>query len=545
MSLDDVALSLQALLDRFIRWIRLGAAPGRGGRRLLIVQIDGLPRSVLEQGLREGRMPFLARLLARRGFTLSPMNVGLPTSTPAFQMSVMYGVRPDIPGFHYHDKRRRRDVYFPRAGDAGFIESTQAGGRPGILRGGSAYGCVFTGGAANNLFNFATIKRPSGKGLARTLAALVILCWVTIKCIVLTGFELAHAVARLVADPVNEPARRWKWLVIKLGLSVWVRELFTLVVSRDLYRGVPAIYVNYLDYDVMAHAYGPRHRRALGALRRVDRSLHQLWRAMRRVPEHRYDLYVLSDHGQMSTVPYPSLTGGTPIERQLFAEFFDGRGDHARTARRRATGVMRDLHALRGQGRHGLVQRFLNYLERDFITRLTEVRETHQEHEIRVIAAGPNAFVYFLDAAEALSVEQVDARYPGLPEDLSRSRGIGLVLARSANGPVCCWRGKRYRLHELGEGPFAGRSDLERVIEGIRDLMAMPSAGDLLLYGNGAAVGDVSFIPERGAHAGPSEDELQTFVVRPSSVTLPAPLVHPIQLYEHFMAYREATPNAA
>ena len=30
--------------------------------------------------------------------------------TPAFQMAVMYGVRPDIPGFHFHDKRRRADV---------------------------------------------------------------------------------------------------------------------------------------------------------------------------------------------------------------------------------------------------------------------------------------------------------------------------------------------------------------------------------------------------------------------------------------------------
>src|SRR5439155_21101113 len=41
-----------------------------------------------------------------------------------------------------------------------------------------------------------------------------------------------------------------------------LRELFTLAVSRDIYAGAPAIYVNYLDYDVMSHAYGPRHGRA-------------------------------------------------------------------------------------------------------------------------------------------------------------------------------------------------------------------------------------------------------------------------------------------
>ena len=31
-----------------------------------------------------------------------------------------------------------------------------------------------------------------------------------------------------------------------------------MAVSRDLYAGTPAVYVNYLDYDVAAHAFGPR-----------------------------------------------------------------------------------------------------------------------------------------------------------------------------------------------------------------------------------------------------------------------------------------------
>ena len=73
----------------------------------------------------------------------------MPTSTPAFQMAAMYGVRPDIPGFHFHDKRRRADVYFPRAGDAALVEQEQSQGRTGIVNGGSTYGCVFAGGAAN------------------------------------------------------------------------------------------------------------------------------------------------------------------------------------------------------------------------------------------------------------------------------------------------------------------------------------------------------------------------------------------------------------
>lgn len=540
MSVDEPFLWLQRLFDTLVRRLRLGSAPATcAHQRLLIVQIDGLSRSVLEQALAEGRMPFVRSLLKRRGHRLLPMCVGLPSSTPAFQMAAMYGVRPDIPGFHYHLKRERTDIYFPRAGDAAKVEEGQARGRRGILDGGSAYGCVFTGGAVNNLFNFAMIKRPTGDGLLRAIAAFVVLAWVVIKCLVLTGLEVLRAVLRLIADPVGETSRGWKFLGLKVALSVWIRELFTLVASRDVYAGVRAIYVNYLDYDVFAHAYGPRNRRALQALRRVDRSIRQLWRVARRVPGHRYQLYVLSDHGQAASLPYQNLSGGRPFERVFFDDLLPAAGveiDRAHPGRRRlASGIK----AFRKQRAPAMFQRFMNYLEHDFPWMLGETPEARQQGGVRVIAAGPNAFVYFLDDDEPLALEQVEQRYPGLADELSRSRGIGFVLARSAAGAVCLWRGKRYPVGDEPSGPLAGREDWAMAAQGIRDLMAMRSAGDLVIYGNDAVEGTITYIPEAGAHAGPSADEIHTFVVSPPGAALPDSITHPIQLYSHFISYHE------
>ena len=545
MSFDDLVLSLQNLLDRLVRRLRLGRAPVRGRRRLLIVQIDGLSRSVLEQALAERRMPFLARLLAR-GHRSAPMSVGLPTSTAAFQLAAMYGVRPDIPGFHYHDKRRRDDVYFPRGGDAAYVEQEQAGGRRGIVADGSTYGCVFTGGAVNNVFSFAKIKRPTGAGLLRVLSATVVLLWVALKSLVLSAIELLRALLRLTADPVAEMNRGWKWLAIKIGISVWVRELFTLAASRDIYAGVPAIYVNYLDYDVFAHAYGPRHRRALRSLRQVDRSIEALWRVARRVPEHRYDVYVLSDHGQAECVQFDKLHEGRRIEQVLFDDYFDPAGvvevdPRHPHGRRLATGIK----GYRSGRAPGMFQRFVNYLEKDFPWVLGELKEARERGGVRVIAAGPNAFVYFLDDPQPLTIARIDERLPGMVDELSRDRGVGFILARSEEGPLCFWRGKRYRLGEGDAGPFTGREDLPRVLEGIRDLMAMRCAGDLVLYGLDAPPGNVSFIAETGAHAGPTPDEMQTFVIAPAGVTLPAPITHPIQLYPHFLRYQEEEHDAA
>lgn len=539
MLLDDLALRIQRLLDRAVRRLRLGAAPQPDGKRLLIVQIDGLSRQVFQHALATGRMPFVARLLRRQGYRLTPMTVGLPTCTPSFQMAAMYGVPPDIPGFHYHDKRRHTDVYFPRAGDAARVEEAHAAGRVGIVHGGSTYGCVFTGGAANNLFSFTMIKRPTGAGLLRAVAAVVVLGWATAKSVVLTVAELLRAALRFVADPMRQSARGIKWLTIKIGISVWLRQLFTLAVSRDLYAGVPVIYVNYLDYDVFGHAFGPRHRQALRALRGIDRSIRQLSRVMRRVPEHRYDLYILSDHGMAQCRPYRTLNGGKPIERILLDEHLrPGYADERRPRHHRA-GVRSALTVYRHPHEPGIFQRFVNYLEDDFPWVLGGEREVREREGIRVIAAGPNTFVYFVDSDAALTVERLDERSPGLVDEISQSRGVGFVLARSEAGVVCCWRGKRFSAADLlTGGPFAERPDVEVVVQGIRDLMTMPSAGDLVIYGHGSPDGNVSYVSEIGAHAGPAPEELHTFLVAPPDVALPAAIRHPLELYQHFVEYQ-------
>jgi hypothetical protein len=538
MFLDDLALILQGGLDRVVRRFRVGARPAPSRRRFLVVQIDGLSRAVLEQGIAGGSMPFLRRLLDRGGYRLAPMSVGIPTSTPAFQMAALYGVRPDIPGFHYHDKRRRIDIHFPLAGHAALVEADQAQGRLGILRGGSVYGSVFTGGAEHSLFSFTELKRPSGRGILRVLSASVVLVWVVVKAFSRTVIELARGLARFTARP-RTARKDWDWLKIKIGVSVWIREFFTLAVARDMYAGVPAVFVNYLDYDIAAHAFGPRDRLAFQALRQVDRSIRQLSRILRRVAEYRYDLYILADHGQAASTHYDALTRGQPIQRLLFDEFLDPA--HAGPPVTPVARRPRYAHGFQAYriGEQGLTQRLVHYLDPSF-TRDVAEREAHERGGVRVIAAGPNAFLYVVDIAEPLTIEALEKRWPGLAAAISRSRGVGLVLARSLNGPVCFWRGERYLLGNSAPEPLAKREDRDVVLGGLTDLMAMPSAGDLVIYGTDAPEGHVSFIPELGAHAGPSPEELHTFIVHPTHVALPEPITHPLQLYDHFIRYQGA-----
>jgi hypothetical protein len=106
---------------------------------------------------------------------------------------------------------------------------------------------------------------------------------------------------------------------------------------------------------------------------------------------------------------------------------------------------------------------------------------------------------------------------------------------------VCLWRGKRYHLGEVGSGPFEGRPDLALVTEGIRELMGMPSAGDLVIYGLDAREGHVSYVgDEAGAHAGPTPEEMHTFLIVPPGASPPPVLTHPVQLYDYFVRYGTA-----
>jgi hypothetical protein len=364
----------------------------------------------------------------------------------------------------------------------------------------------------------------------------VVIAWVAAKNALLTVHEIVKAGVGLLAHP-----RRygWRWLHIKILMSIWVRNFFTLAVSRDLYEGVPAIYVNYLGYDEMAHAYGPRSRRAMQGLRDIDTAIEQLWRVMRRVPEHKYDAYVLADHGQSKCVPYVDFTKGKRLERWIFDAFLNPDGailpEPARVG-------LREGIRKRTASTKATMQQFMNYIDEDYFRRPDP--EAYEYGGVRIISAGPNAFLYDLRSDRPLDAAAIERTFPGLAQKLSMSPGIGFVFARSGNGaPVCYRRGERSELKESAPGPFAGRSDAGLVVQGLVDLMNMPSAGDLVIYGTDAPDGTVSYIREHGAHAGPGWDEMQTFILHPAAAKLPQTITHPVQLYEYFMRYQQVAPQ--
>ena len=80
------------------------------------------------------------------------------------------------------------------------------------------------------------------------------------------------------------------------------------------------------------------------------------------------------------------------------------------------------------------------------------------------------------------------------------------------------------------------------MVGGVRDLVAMPSAGDRVICGTDAPEGHVSYVNEVGAHAGPAPEELHAFLIGPPGAHMPPAITHPIELYPLFVRYQGGAP---
>src|SRR6185369_12299627 len=121
---------------------------------LLLIQIDGLARAQLERALAAKRMPFLGRLLKREGYELHTFYPGLPSTTPAVQAELYYGVRSAVPAFSFFDRVMKKlgRMWDPEWAKAREAECAKQG-EP-LLRGGSSWSNIYTGGAGQSESHF-------------------------------------------------------------------------------------------------------------------------------------------------------------------------------------------------------------------------------------------------------------------------------------------------------------------------------------------------------------------------------------------------------
>lgn len=502
-------LSRSVWLARLLRLPVSEGSPTRPG--LIMIQIDGLSRPQLERALGRGELPFLRRLLKREHYHSHAHYSGLPSTTPAVQAELFYGVKSAVPAFAFRDHESRRIVRMYEPEVAARVEALHAGnGNEALLAGGSAYSDNYTGGAAESHFC------PSSMGWGPTLRAanpLVLLAFlisnfysflrVAVLLLMELGLSLLDFGRGLVAG--QDFFKELKFIPTRVAISILLRELCVIGGKIDISRGLPIIHINFLGYDEQSHRRGPRSLFAHWTLKGIDDAIARLWRAANHSAWRHYEVWVYSDHGQVAVRSYQQVRGYT-VEDAVTAAF-EKLGTAGLKVRPQVAGGIQTQRVRVLGGRK--IQRLFSVLG-------INGDEADDAHPL-VAALGPVGHVYL---PQGLAAEARDF----VAGELARTHRVPLVLSVAGPGMLCArtdageFRLPRDRAALFGSHhPF-----LDSVGEDLVRLCEHAEAGDLVLLGWRDGVAPMSFAPENGAHAGASPQETHGFALLPRDTPLAA-----------------------
>jgi hypothetical protein len=555
---------VQGLVRHLLRPVagggRQARAPLPSGRRILLLHLDGVGRAQLEHALEHGYAPTLRAMLERGPYRLSPCRSGAPTSTPAFQAGLLYGVGHDIPGYTWFDKRRGSEVRMDRGEDARLLEEELARSGNPLLRGGSVYCSIFSGGALSRRwalsgwneelcaedFGMEELSRAPLLPQARDVAAAAMVHSATAGRIASAlGLDLASGVidtarwVRHVGSLQHEP----KFLFHRVLTECLFAEFAANSCVIDIARGIPIVYACFIGYDEYAHRRGPFSRMALLKLWELDRMLGRIFAAAAALPELNYEIYLFSDHGQVATRP-AELVLGESLGEHLLADgrtagsetvaFGGAGGGEAAAVAARARWLRRLSAALPGAlGKAALAW------ARHVAKGLDAAHPARADGPLLVVPAGDIAHVYSTCVASPLRESEIRARHPGLLERCARSPAVGFTLLRGDKGPLAL-RGDRRLDLDRAQDALAMAHEVGHPLAAVyaRDLLAMRSAGDVVLLGTAAPCGEtVAFPFEFGSHGGLAPGQLDTFMIHPQELGEGAfaSVVRPQDLHRFFL----------
>lgn len=507
---------------------------------VVFIQLDGVSFPVMEWVLQSGTMPTLRRWVDTGSHVVHEWAVQIPCTTPASQQAILHGSVAGVPAFRWYDRELGRVLVANRREDAAIIESRASTGLGLLADGGVSISNLFSGDAPKAAMTVSRLEVSRGSrrtrqvfarfllrpdGLARSLSR-------TIGEVVRERFQAARQERLSVHPRVH---RSWTFALLRAFSNGTLRDLNTVLVSEAMMLGAKSVYVDYVDYDEVAHHAGPTRIESLAALTSMDYVLAVLERVAARAPR-RYHVVVLSDHGQSQGEPFASRHG---IELSELCESLTRSHTEGLEGSIEGWGrVDSVLEDLAGTGTSGVQQAATRRVDKI----LRPESPTDEEATLIVLGSGNLGLVY-VPGPRRLTLEELDARWPELVPGLVGHDGIGFVCAMSASGPVAIGRSGR---HDLSTGRVDGIDPLQGFGEHAPAMLLAATSMALApdLYVNSSLdphTSDVAaFEPLVGCHGGLGGWQDHGFVLSPADLAPTAPIVGGDELHRHLVGILES-----
>ncbi|WP_139983265.1 alkaline phosphatase family protein [Nocardioides litoris] len=495
------------------------------GPGLLVVQLDGVSEPLLRQAAAAGSVPFLTSLLRSGSHRLREWHTGLPSTTPAGQAVLLHGDERAVPAFRWYDKEQGKVVQCSRPVDAGDVERGFTTGRGLLADDGASVANLFSGDAPFRALTMSHARLPGSEPGAAAYAASRS---GFVRSMVLFVGQVAtewYQGRRQRYRDVVPRVRRGRTFVLLRGLTtVLLKDLSVAIVADRMARGTPVVFVDFLDYDEVAHHAGPTRPESVRTLESLDRVLRFFAEVSQEVGRD-YELVVLSDHGQTQGSTYLQLAGRTLADDvdAIVDGDVDGPGGSPE--------VLGPANMLRTHGGRPaeLVRRPLH--------RVVGASEAATDPakprcDVQVVAGGSIAHLYLPDHPGRLVREQVEAAAPGLVEGLRLLPYVGLVATRRADGCLVVEGGSgRVVLERRTGGPVVVEASGEdptavygpTAVADLLDLDRRDHVGDVVALGRyDPGLHEVAAFEELvGSHGGLGGDQTRALFVHPADWAVP------------------------
>ncbi|MET0999877.1 MAG: phage holin family protein [Marmoricola sp.] len=397
---------------------------------VVFVQLDGVPFPVAQWALQSGTMPTLRRWVDSGTHQLREWTAQLPCTTPASQQGILHGTLAGVPAFRWYDRELGRVVVANRPADALLIEQRASNGLGLLADDGVSISNLFSGDAPTNMLTMSRVKLGRGSMETRqAVARFVIRPDGFARSVGRTTVEVLRerfqARQQRRRDVVPRVHRSWTFALLRAASNGVLRDLNMALVGRQMLRGARSIYVDFVDYDEIAHHAGCNRLEALSVLESLDQVLRDLESVADKAPR-RYHFVIVSDHGQSQGLPFEDLYGHSlgdvcsELTRQdvvsleenveswgrvesVFDDLADGDSIGHQTAARAATRMQARAAPDEGSPTTG---------------------------DLVVLGSGNLGLVYVREP-ERLVREQIDQRWPRLLPGLAVTPGIGFVAVLS------------------------------------------------------------------------------------------------------------------
>ena len=434
---------------------------------VVFIQTDGVPFPVLDWGVRAGTLPTLSRWIRSGTHHMAEWRPKLPATTPASQMGILHGTIDGIPAFRWVERDTGRVLVANKPADAAVIEAMHSDGRGLLADDGVSVSNLFTGDAPTAYATMSAVQRTQEtrharytvstflarpEGLARSLSR-------TVSEIVRERFQAARARRRDVHPRVDRP---WAFAFERAALCGVLRDLNTTLVADAMLQGHRSIYVDFVDYDAVAHHAGLMQPESLAALEGIDAVIGQLERVAAVAPRP-YLFVILSDHGQSQGEVFASRYGedlATLVRRLTSSDVLSAQENAE------GTGSLASMMASTGDTDTVLGRSLRRASDRLSAHRLEmpAPASTGEEAEAAadkclVFGSGNLGLVYVAGEHARLNLDQLTERFPGLVPGLVSHPGAGFVVVDTADhGPVVLGAAGEHRLREgvvVGTDPLA------------------------------------------------------------------------------------------